>query len=175
MKKIYVCQLTGKQFDNELDCLESEFKHGDEPKKFGKLVNEFVDAIEKKFKLTVKRETLNISDTLENYINDRMIHWRDLGFTYTINGRDKKYYKTSDNVGDGRWGWDCEDTIDSLVADFEKEHLIKLRRKFEGVLTCEWDDYRGETYSVGNQKVNDVLAAIVSKYPNKKIRIQVID
>lgn len=172
MKQIYICQHTGKQFDNELDCQESEYINGDERKKFVELIHHFVDKIEKLFKIEVKRDTLDIYDKLENYYNDRMIHWRHVGFTFILNGRRKEYYKTSDRVGDGRWEWDCKDDLDDLVRDFEKEHLLRLRKKFEGKLTYEHDNYRGAIYSVGNQKLNDILGSIKS---NKKIRIEVID
>jgi hypothetical protein len=176
MKQIFICQHTGKKFDNEFACLESEYKYGGEHQKFVDLINTFFDEIEKRFKVKVKREEATIHDILEDYYGDRNIHRRRVRFDFAINGRVVEYYKGSDSVGDGRWEWDCKDELEDLVRDFEKTHLLKLRKKFEGKVTFRWDNRRGAIYFVGNQQINDIFAALSNnKFKNKKIRIEVLD
>ncbi|MGG1659485.1 hypothetical protein [Brevibacillus sp. NRS-1366] len=175
MEQLFKCEYTGKIFDNALECQESEYIHGDENMKFIELVYQFVDMIEKKFKLTVCRESLNIYDKLENYINDRMVHWRHLGFTFTINGKEKKYYRESDPVGDGRWDWHMKD-LNDMVYDFEKEFIMPRRKKFEGYLKFNYDPNPYSSYhywTLNGKKIDDILTALNRR--GKKVRIEVID
>jgi hypothetical protein len=159
MEALFKCKFTGVIFDNQLDCQESEYLHGQEHSKFLNLVNLFLDSIEKKFDILVKRETINVSDTNKNYCDDRMIHHRHLGFTFVINGRNKEYYKTSDRVGDGRWEWDVT-TLDDMINDFEKVHLFKLRKKFTGKIQLRYDNnyHSKQNYYIDDKKIDDIIA-----------------
>jgi hypothetical protein len=170
---IYKCQYTGKEFNNALDCQESEYLHSEHPK-FVRLVDDFLSAIEEEFGVQVNRETLNIYDKNQNYINDRMVHWRHLKFDCIMNGVIVHYEKHSDSVGDGRWEWNCDDTVESLVNDFERQYLFAHRKSFGGVFSEDWvgEDYGySKVYKLGTYKLNDILPFLV----DKKIEIIIKD
>jgi hypothetical protein len=176
MEQLFKCKYTGKIFNNELDCIESEYVHGDERKKFVDLVNNFVDKVEKKFNIKVQRDTLKIYDKQENYINDRIVHWRHVKFTFILNGREREYFRTSDSVGDGRWEWYLKDNVGAYLKDFEREFILPLRKSFSGKLYYVYPDheyYQQGHWELGGRKIEDILSTLSRK--NKKIRIETID
>jgi hypothetical protein len=175
MKKLYQCQVTGKIFDNPLDCRVSEYMNGEERQKFIELFHQFLDTIEKKYNLVVHRDTLKLLDELENYYNDRNIHYRYVKFEFTINGKKKTYERTSNPVGDGRWEWGLEDNLESLVEAFENEFILPLRKKFVGKLKEIYDYDRREMYwTLDNKRLDYILRALL-KRKAKKIKIEVIE
>jgi hypothetical protein len=174
MEKLFKCKYTGKIFNNELDCIESEYINGEEAKQFTELVYKFIDLIENKHNIKIDRETLNIYDKLENYYDDRMIHWRHLGFKFIINGTKKEYYRTSDSVGDGRWEWYIN-TLEEMVKDFEKEFIVPNQRMFEGIIRYEYNDNdrycNTINWFIGDKSI-DTLFGI---FEGKKVIIKIIE
>lgn len=175
MEQLFKCKYTGEIFDNELDCIESEYTHGNERQKFIDLVNKFVIEVEKKFNIKVKRDTLDVYDKQENYINDRIVHWRHVGFTFILNGREREYYRTSDSVGDGRWEWNIKDNVGSFLKDFEKEFILPLRKSFTGKLRYVYPkEYQQQGHwELSGRKLDDLLTALYSK--NKKVKIEILE
>jgi len=172
METLYKCKYTGKIFINSLDCEESEYVNGEEAKQFTYLVNNFIDILEEKYNMKVNKETLNIYDKKQNYINDRMVHWRHLGFEFTLDNIQKEYYRTSDEVGDGRWDWNIN-TLDEMVLDFEREFIIPTQKIFEGVVKEESDDdyYMNSYWLIDNKRI-DMLFSI---FEGKRIRIEILE
>jgi len=172
METLYKCKYTGEIFTNRLDCEESEYVNGEEAKQFTNLVNEFISTLEEKYNIKVNKETLNIYDKKQNYINDRMVHWRHLGFKFTLDNIEKEYYRTSDQVGDGRWDWNIN-TLDEMILDFEREFIVPTQKIFEGVIREESDDdyYMDRHWLIDNKRI-DMLFNI---FEGERIRIEILE
>lgn len=172
MEKLFKCKYTGKIFNNELDCIESEYLNGNERQKFVDLVNKFVVEVEKKFNIKVIKESLKIYDKKENYYDDRIIHWRHVRFKFILNGKEKEYFRTSDSVGDGRWEWHIKDNVGSFLRDFETEFILPLRKSFTGKLDYIYpEDYRDGYWKLGERNLEDILNVLA----NKKIKIEILE
>ena len=172
METLYKCKYTGKIFTNRLNCEESEYVNGEETKQFTNLVNLFISVIENKYNIVVVKELLDIYDKKQNYIDDRMVHWRHVGFEFALDNIQKEYYRTSDEVGDGRWDWNIN-TLDEMVLDFEREFIIPTQKVFEGTIREESDDdyYSNRYWLIDNKRI-DMLFSI---FEGKRIRIEILE
>lgn len=175
MEKLYKCEYTGKIFDNELDCIESEYINSEEHQKFVDLIHSFIEKIENRFNIKVNKGTLKINDEKENYYNDRIIHRRYVKFSFVLNNEVREYFRTSDSVGDGRWEWGIKDDVDSLMYDFEREFILPLRKSFTGKLhyVCNDDYYQEGYWKLGSRDLEDILKIFSRK--KKTIKIEIIN
>ncbi len=171
MERLFKCAYTGKIFNSELDCIESEYKNGNERQKFIDLVNKFLDEIKNKYEVIIYPESINIYDQKENYIDDRIVHWRHVKFDFELEGEKREYRRFSDSVGDGRWEWYIKDNVESFVLDFEREFILPRMKEFSGILSRNyWNNY--ESYlKLENRNLDDILSVL----EGKKINIQIIE
>lgn len=173
MKTVYICDYTGKEFDNEFDCEVSEYENGGQRQAFFQLVHNFIDELQVKYpNIVVNKESLKMEDEKEFYIRDRIIRFRFVKFEFTLDGESYVYYRTSDEVGDCRWEWNIKDSVDDFILDFEKEYIYPKMTVLEGDTFNEWDyDIENIVFKFGELEENYFLNLI----GNKKIRIEILE
>lgn len=172
MKTIYKCDFTGKEFEEKEDCLVHEYENGGKQQAFYDLTDKFIDELEKKYQnIKVNRGSIKRLDELDFYIRDRIVHCRYLGFSFTMNGEEYKYYRTSDEVGDCRWNWEIEDNVTSFILDFEKEYIYPNMKVLNGMWETEWDYKKGLTSMFGELDSNYLFNLL----DGKRVRIEILD
>lgn len=173
LKTIYKCEFTGKEFEEQEDCIVHEYEHGGKQQKFYDLTDNFIEALENKYpNIKVKRDTINRKDELDFYIRDRIVHYRFLQFEFILDGKLLSYYRTSDEVGDCRYDWNIRDNVNSFILDFEKEFIYPNMKVLENVIVFDWDDYLDKPiYNFGELDVNYLMSLL----EGKRVKIEIIE
>lgn len=166
MKRVYKCEIDGKVFDLERDCLKHEFELKGGSSNFKNMVNETLKYLESTSDLTFELIEAKAEVSWDGDPNTdvhKYVEWQEIELKVYHN--DEQRGETYSRGAQGSY------TREVIIDEITKEYIIPYQKVHEGYLTDDVLDYYGSGYNLNGVDLDSILRAMYGK----KIRLEVIE
>lgn len=165
MKMVYKCEIDGKVFDRERDCLKHEFELKGGSKHFENIVKDAISVIETCSDLKIELYEAKAEIDWDGDTNkdiQKYVEWQTIDLAVFRNGE-----KIGENYSRSSEGGFTKEVI---IQDITDEYITPYKGKYEGYLTQN-EDYYASGFDLDGVNLDKILRAMYGK----KIRLEIIE